>query len=315
MGEGRGVLYNVRSAILGLAVADALGVPVEFRSRKTLSLDPVKGMRGYGTHCQPPGTWSDDTSMTVAALDAIVENGLDHGKIMDNFVAWLERGEYTATGVTFDVGNACAEAIGRYRDCGKKPLECGGRDEYSNGNGSLMRILPFVLYGAYGGFEGDYLSMISEASSLTHAHPRSIVGCGIYAVIAGALLRAPHKESIRQAVRVCRQLYRAHPESEQYSRILNEKLEGLTADEIESSGYVVHTLEAALWCVMSTDSYRDCALRAVNLGDDTDTVAAVAGGLAGILYGCDGIPAEWLGELGRRDYLETICERAADAWK
>ncbi|MBQ9116363.1 MAG: ADP-ribosylglycohydrolase family protein [Clostridia bacterium] len=309
----RSALYNIKSVIMGHAVADALGVPVEFKDRASLTLDPVIGMRAFGTHGQPAGTWSDDTSMTVAALEAICDDGLNYGKIMQNFAAWRDEGEFTATGETFDIGGTCYSAISNYVSGGKKPLECGECGVRSNGNGSLMRILPFILYGTYGGFKGDYLEMIHDASALTHAHRISKVGCGIYAVITGALLRAPQKETVSQALRVCRQIYR-NGEARRYDRLFDGGFADIPQDQIESSGYVIHTLEAAVWCVLNTNSYRECVLAAVNLGDDTDTVGAVAGGLAGALYGYDGIPEEWLDALKRREYLEGLCERASRIW-
>ncbi|MBR2460713.1 MAG: ADP-ribosylglycohydrolase family protein [Clostridia bacterium] len=306
------VLYSIKSVIMGHAVADALGVPVEFQSRESLAASPVVGMRGYGTHGQPEGTWSDDTSMTVAALDALCEYGLDYGSVMDNFAVWYSDAEYTATGVTFDIGGTCYGAIQNYINGGKKPLESGRSDRYSNGNGSLMRILPFVLFGVYGGFIGDKHQMIYDASAITHGHRISKIGCDIYASVTEALLSSPAKESVISALRECAQRYGG--DTPEYARLFCDGFFKTSVDSIQSSGYIVHTLEAAIWCLLNTGSYRECVLAAVNLGDDTDTVAAVAGGLAGALYGYGDIPSEWLDTLGRRDYLEDLCRKAAQKW-
>ena len=136
----------IKAMIVGHAIGDALGVPVEFMSREEIAHDPVAEMRGYGTHHQPPGTWSDDTSMTLCLLESIVRLGrIDCKDIMDNFVSWLRRAEFTATGITFDVGIASQAGIQRYEQ-GTPPLACGGSGEYDNGNGSLMRIAPLAIY-------------------------------------------------------------------------------------------------------------------------------------------------------------------------
>ena len=145
---------------------------------------------------------------------------------------------------------------------------------------------------------------------ITHAHERSIMGCHIYADCLSFLLNEPTKESLREGIKFAEADLDYLPEFEHYKRIFEPGFEKLPMDAIKSSGYVVDTLEAALWCVLTTDNYRDCVLKAVNLGDDTDTVAAVAGGLAGALYGYEAIPKEWLAALKRRDYIEEMCERA-----
>ena len=139
----------IKSAILGLAVADALGVPVEFSERENLDKNPVEDMIGYGTYNMPEGCWSDDTSMAICALDSLAGGYVDYNEIMKNFVDWCCYDKYTPTDYTFDMGNACRTAIMKFKDNGISPLQCGGMTEASNGNGSLMRIIPFVLYHIY----------------------------------------------------------------------------------------------------------------------------------------------------------------------
>ena len=166
----------VLNGIMGLVVGDALGVPIEFQDRETLRKDPVINMRGYGTYNQPPGTWSDDSSMTLALLDSLT-NGLDYKDIMDKFIGWFDKGEYTPYGQMFDIGIATRQALTRYKK-GMSALECGGQDEYDNGNGSLMRILPALYYlqAKYGDefIENDEaFDIVHNISSLTHRHKRS----------------------------------------------------------------------------------------------------------------------------------------------
>lgn len=298
--------YTIKSCILGLAVADALGVPVEFRAREELDADPVTGMRAYGTHHQPAGTWSDDTSMTLCALDALAQPEFSWDAVMENFVRWYRDAEFTATGVLFDIGISCRQAIDNYSRRHLKASECGGTGERGNGNGSLMRILPFILYAP------EDLRFIEDASDLTHAHRRSEMACGIYALLLREILEQG-KDGIPAALKKAETIYGNEDEWTCYAPLLT--VGNRSRDSIRSSGYVVDTLEAALWCLLTTENYRDCVLKAVNLGRDTDTVAAVAGGLAGALYGMEGIPQEWLDALLRREDIEELCEKAAQRWK
>ena len=198
--------------------------------------------------------------------------------------------------------------------------DCGQDGEYANGNGSLMRIHPFVLYASTvllrAGGEDYWLWMgcIKQASKLTHAHARAVMGCYIYGYCLTFLLKNPTKDSLRAGLDFAGKDLDYLPEFEHYERIFQPDFDQLAADDIKSTGYVVDTLEAALWCLLTTDSYRDCVLKAVNLGDDTDTVAAVAGGLAGALYGYEGIPVEWKDTLIKREYIEAMCDKAAESW-
>ncbi len=312
--EKNDIEYMIMSVILGHAVADALGVPWEFASRQELDAAPIEDMEGYGTYPYPAGTWSDDTSMTLCALDSLAKCRVDPNDIMKKFGLWLQKNEYTPTGECFDVGGTCFRAILSYLEHGTPAIVCGGKDENSCGNGSLMRILPFVLYCTYSDPDDEMLDVIHDASALTHAHDRSKVGCGIYALIMQELLYQPDVSSVYQGIEKAKNEYKGHPELKHYRRIFNIGFEHTRRDDIKSSGYVVDTLEAAIWCVLTTDNYRECVLKAVNLGEDTDTVAAVAGGMAGAIYGLDGIPEEWLNTLLKREYIEELCHNAYIAW-
>ena len=310
------MLEKTKAVMLGHAVADALGVPVEFCSREELAANPIKDMEGFGTYPFPKGCWSDDTSMSLCVLESLTKNKIDYEDIMNNFGKWYFKDEFTPTGEMFDVGNACSTAIEKYfKD--KLPLnQCGLKDEYSNGNGSLMRIHPMALY-LY--TRDDFtleekLEIIHNASALTHAHERSKIGCGIYSFVLWELLKEPDKINIFEGLKKAMLFYRDYPEFQKYSRIFEKPFVISKQEEIYSTGYVVYTLEAALWCLLTTTSYEECVLKAVNLGDDTDTVGAVAGGLAGALYGYNAIPAKWLKVIKRKDYIEDMCERASNSW-
>ena len=286
---------KIYGAIMGLIVGDALGVPFEFKQRDIFRCD---GMMGFGTYNQPPGTWSDDSSMTLATIDSIVKN---NGKvipkdIMNNFCKWLYKAEFTPYGKVFDAGNTTQIALDQYYYVGKPTNKCGARDFRSNGNGALMRILPFTFVECT---DAD----IAYISSLTHAHRISTDACVIYITITKNLLNGvPLDRAIIYG--------RAYSELKEFERLT--KLETLSRDEIRSSGYVVDTLEAALWCLLKTDNYTDAILTAVNLGDDTDTVAAVAGGLAGMMYGVGGekgIPEEWIKRIAKLEYIEKLISK------
>lgn len=307
---------KIKSVIIGHAVADALGVPVEFCEREELIENPVTDMMGYGTYDVPAGAWSDDTSMSLCALDAMSHEGWKWDDIMNNFADWLENGKYTPTGETFDVGRTCLKAIVSYCSGESDSTNCGRTDERSNGNGSLMRINPFVLYAYVNNMHFDkWLEFIKNASALTHAHDCSKLGCLIYAFVLFHLLGDSNKDSIDLGLRRAECHLGDYLEIERYKRLWRSGFVNLSESEIKSTGYVVDSLEAALWCLLTTDNYRDCVLKAVNLGGDTDTIAAVSGGLAGALYGYDSIPVEWRNTLIKREYIEEICERAAESWR
>ena len=306
---------KIKAVMIGHAVGDALGVPVEFCERDELAAKPVTDMVGYGTYPYPEGCWSDDTSMSLAALDSLASGKLDFDDIMVKFGEWYYDDEYTPTGEMFDVGNTCSYAIDNYFAHHKPVEECGLTGERSNGNGSLMRIHPFVLYAYAKQMSIDeWLGVIVKASALTHAHDRSKIGCLIYTFVLMSLLKDKGKGGIEDGLKKAKRYLNACAEFTPYERIFKNDFVTLPRDEIKSSGYVVDTLEAALWCLLTTANYHDCVLEAVNLGDDTDTVASIAGGLAGALYGYDAIPKEWLDTLKHRDYIEEMCERACATW-
>lgn len=311
------LLVKVKSVMIGHAVGDALGVPVEFCSREELDESPVTDMTGFGSYPVPAGAWSDDTSMTLAALDSLSKGVVDYDDIMENFVRWCSEDAYTPTGEMFDIGRTCLTAIRHYLATDGKPaLECGLSDEHSNGNGSLMRIHPFVLYAYAKNLPFvEWLELIKNGSSITHSHDRSKLGCLIYAFVLYHLLADQSRGAIENALARAECHLRDCAELSYYHRIFSSNFADLTREEIKSTGYVVDTLEAALWCLLTTKDYKSCVLKAVNLGDDTDTVAAVAGGLAGILYGYDSIPLEWRNTLIKREYIEAMCETACENWE
>ena len=316
------VTKKIKAVMIGHAVGDALGVPVEFCEREELDESPLSDMMGYGTYDVPAGAWSDDTSMSLAALDSLSKGRIDYFEIMQNFAKWLDGDEYTPTGETFDVGRTCLNSIsgfikacrlesGEFRlPAGFDATAFGQNSERDNGNGSLMRIHPFVLYAyAHQMPIEEWVGTIAKASALTHAHDRAKIGCLIYAFVLMELLNGKGKDGVKGGLKKAEACLNICVEFAPYERLFKDDFAKTPRDEIKSSGYVVNTLEAALWCVLSTTDYPSAVLRAVNLGSDTDTVAAVTGGLAGALYGYESIPRKWLDTLIKRDYIENVCER------
>jgi len=290
---------------------------VEFSSREKMDEFPVDSMRGFGTYPYPAGTWSDDTSMTLASLDSL-KHGIDFEDMMKKFCEWYKYAKYTASDVLFDIGNATRDSLVDYLQKTGPATQCGRENSWNNGNGSLMRIMPMVLY-LFFSSERDLsterkIDYIEKCSCLTHAHGRSMIGCGIYAFVAWELLAEKSKDAVLRGLKKAEDYYKNHPELKHYRRIFEENFKDTPRDDISGSGYVVNCLEASIWCLLSTDSYKDCVLSAVNLGDDTDTTASVSGGLAGLLYGYSDIPEEWKNTLIRREYIETLCENAAESW-
>ncbi len=258
-------MATLRDAVYGQAVGDALGVPYEFLPRDSFA---CTDMEGFGSHDKDLGTWSDDTSMALALCDSIRELGrIDCDDIRERFRAWYLDDKYTVDGL-FDVGNATAAAL---------EIGHGMTGERDNGNGSLMRTIPLAFTDA-----SDL--EIAAVSAITHAHPISTDACIEAVHIARALASGA---ALIEAVG---------------SRA---SLKDTPRSKISSGGYVLDTLQAALWCLLTTDDYASCVLTAVNLGRDTDTTASVAGAFAGIVYGYDAIPAGWIADLRGKDIIDA----------
>jgi len=301
----------IKAALFGLAVGDAIGVPVEFKSRQTIAHKPVTDMIGYGTYNLPPGTWSDDGSLTFCLAEALTQD-FDLQVVADNFVQWYFHKFWTPRGDVFDIGIATRDAIVRLAK-GVQPALAGGTGENSNGNGSLMRILPLLFYIKHKPVE-ERFEITRSVSAITHGHIRSVIACFYYLEFAAHLLSGKDKFDTYKTLQTSVQAFLesiaiSKSEIGVYDRLLNADIHSLPESKIQSSGYVVHTLEASIWCLLTTDNYRDAVLKAVNLGEDTDTTGAVTGGLAGLLYGIEGIPSQWIQQLARRDDIEDLAER------
>ncbi len=284
-----------------------VGVPVEFKKRGTFY---VTDMQGYGTHNQPAGTWSDDTPLTLALADNLLCRGLQPNLecIAWDFKEWYDNARYTPHGKVFDVGNATAKAIQRLKK-GVSPEKAGGTGESDNGNGSLMRIAPLTFYMFGIRKAEDRFRIVRDVSSITHAHEWSMAACYIYVEMLNYLRigrgkKAAYTELQRDFARSVPFISKAT--LARFGRILENDISTLPEEEIRSGGFVIDTLEAAFWCFMTTDNYKDAVLKAVNLGEDTDTTGAVTGALAGLAYELDSIPQEWREQLAAYEEVRRI---------
>ena len=304
-------MSKIKDGLFGFIVGDAMGVPTEFCIREKLFEKPVTEMIGYGSHPVPAGSWSDDTSMTLALIDSINNcNEINYDDIMCNFMDWVNFAKYTPGDEVFDIGRTCLKAIHTYK-LKTPPLECGLKGNNYNGNGSLMRILPLAYFIYYKGIndEEEIRKLCNNISSLTHGHNISKMACYMYVKYVLCLLDGMNKIEAYSFIKKLD--YSSYKEEAilAYDRILNNDISKYKLDDISSSGYVVDTLEAVLWMLLNTNSYKQAIIGCINLGNDTDTIAAICGSLAGIIYGYDNIPKEWINGLIKLDYLNEMIEK------
>lgn len=291
---------SIIGGIMGVIIGDALGLPVQFMTKTEISKNPITGMIGGGTFGLEPGAWSDDSSLTLCLAESLSKVDYNPADIARRFVEWYQDGYMTPFGESFDIGGTTSVAMKRLIH-GVAPFKAGPTDAESNGNGSLMRILPATLFFAH---ESDYtmIQRICEVSKITHGHPRSQLACSLYSLFVKELLKgsSPH-EAYETMILKSQTVFFIDPkvgkQLSHFKRIISGELPDLPESEIKSGGYVVESLEAALWSFLNTSSFEDAVLRAVNLGWDTDTVGAITGSMAGVYYGFSNIPDHWLKKL------------------
>ena len=305
----------IRGLIAGIAVGDALGVPVEFMHRSFLKDKPVLDMRGFGTHHQPAGTWSDDTSLSYCLAEQLID-GHDLDKLANRIVNWYELGYWTATGQFFDVGVSTRQAIDHLQR-GISPRLSGQKGEYANGNGSLMRILPLAVF-ANNKTIDERWDLIGDISGITHQNMRTQIACFFLVEMAINLQKGYDKcDAFALTQNTVRDFVDAKEcsarEQEIFLRLFFDDLSRFPEQEIFSSGYVIHTLEASLWAFLTTDNFEEAVLKAVNLGDDTDTTGSIVGALAGLFYGIDHIPERWINTLARQTDIQDLGHRFEEA--
>lgn len=296
-----------QGALLGLAVGDALGVPLEFKPPGTF--EPVKDMVGGGPFNLQPGEWTDDTSMALCLAQSLIDKGFDPVDQLKKYLCWYQDGYLSVNGVCFDIGNTTREALHRFEDT-REPYP-GPDHEYSAGNGSLMRLAPVPLF---------YLSepvlaheMSAKSSRTTHNHPLAVDACRYMAgLIHGALWGVCKEKLLSEKYSPVPGYWEENPLLPEIEEVACGSFKEREPPEIKGRGFVVKSLEAALWAFYKTDSFEDGCLMAVNLGDDADTTGAIYGQLAGAYYGASNIPDEWKEKLVKRELIESLTE---DLWE
>lgn len=292
-------------ALCGLAAGDALGTTLEFKPPGTFT--PISDMVGGGPFRLKPGQWTDDTSMALCLADSLLEqSGFDPSDQMDRYLRWRNEGYLSSTGMCSDIGNTVAAALRFYERTGD-PF-AGSTDRLAAGNGSLMRLAPVPLY-----FAGDprlAIELAADSSRTTHAAPEAIDACRYMAgLIVGALQGGPKEDMLSPGFCPVEGLWELQPLAPSIAEIAGGSFKRRQPPEIQGSGYVVRSLEAALWAFHRSSNFREGALLAVNLGDDADTTGAIYGQLAGAFYGVESIPAAWVDRLAERELITRLADR------
>jgi ADP-ribosylglycohydrolase len=284
--------------LLGLAAGDALGTTLEFQPPG--SFEPIDAMVGGGPFGLEPGEWTDDTSMALCLAESLIHcQGLDLVDQLERYVRWYRHGHNSSTGTFFDIGIATREALERFEKTGK--AYAGSTHPRSAGNGSIMRLAPVPL--AYASDLAAAAKQSGESSRTTHGATAAVDACRYLGLMIATAARGADKDDV-----LSDELWQEGPLVSEIEAIARGSFKHKAPPEIQGSGYVVRSLEAALWALHTTDDFRSGALRAVNLGDDADTTGAVYGQLAGAIYGEEAIPDEWLGELAMRERIVDLAD-------
>lgn len=293
-------LLRYRGAMMGLATGDALGVPGEFQPRG--SYPKITEMIGGGPFHLRPGEWTDDTSMALCLGKSLIDSeGFDPKDQMGKYWHWVENGYMSSNGRMFDIGDTTSEALCRYKKTGE-PF-AGVDDPKKAGNGSIMRLAPIPLFYKYDD-QGFLLKYARASSATTHGAKVCLDSCALLAlIIYKALLELPKEAMLNNLF-----VEPSFMESPEVIDIAKGSYKTKTEDQIKSTGYVIHTLEAALWSFYTTDTFEEGAIKAVNLGEDTDTVGAVYGQLAGAYYGIGAIPRRWLDKVVLKDIIIGVAD-------
>ena len=296
------VLDRFRGCLLGLGVGDALGTTLEFKAPGSFA--PIDDMVGGGPFGLQPGQWTDDTSMALCLAQSLVEcGGLDAADQMQRYVRWYREGHLSSTGRCFDIGNTCRDAIESFAQTGE-PFS-GSTDPRAAGNGSIMRLAPVAM--CWAADPATAIDMAAQSSRTTHGTEEAVDGCRLLAAyLVGALAGVAKDELLAPDGEILVLLRETEPLSAKIEAIARGSFRDKQPPEIRGTGYVVDSLEAALWAFARSDSFEAGALMAVNLGDDADTTGAVFGQIGGAFYGVEGIPAGWLAKLAMREKIEEL---------
>lgn len=295
------LMDRYKGCLLGLACGDAVGTTVEFKSRGTFT--PLTDMVGGGPFRLKRGEWTDDTSMALCLAASLLDTGtFNPGDQMDRYVRWMREGYLSSNGTCFDIGNTVRAALHAYLRTGEP--YAGSTDPHTAGNGSLMRLAPVPMY--YAPNLEQVAEFSGQSSRTTHGAQEAVDACRLFGIMLALALEGEPKEKV--LFESSAHLPPGYVLAPAIERIGAGEYRDKPEGEIRGTGYVVQSMEAALWCFYTTDTYRDAILRAANLGDDADTTAAICGQIAGASYGIGGIPAPWLEKLAQRAFIERTAE-------
>ncbi len=301
------MINQFKESYYGFIIGDAMGFPVEFYDRKTLIEKPITTMTKFDNYPLPKGSWSFNGSMMLATMDSIMaKNKVDYNDIMKNFSQWLTYAKYTPTGEIFGIETTNMKAISRFQK-GVSAIESGLEGENDNTNGSLSRMLPIAFYCFKNKLSDERIfTIVWQISSLTHKHEISILGCYIYVRYIMFLLEGYNKDVSYQLLKELNYSFFDKKAVIKYRRILKENIFDYQLEEISSNDYVVCTLEAVLWCIYNTNNFKEAIVGSINLGGSTNTIGALTGSIAGIIYGFNSIPKAWLNSLQKQEYLKLM---------
>jgi ADP-ribosyl-[dinitrogen reductase] hydrolase len=292
-------------SLIGLAVGDAMGAPLEFKSPG--SFEPVSDMMGDGPHHLEPGEWTDDTSMALCLAESLIETGkFDPVDQLSRYLLWYRNGHLSVNDKCFDIGNTTREALMIFEETGESYP--GPENEYSAGNGSLMRLSPVPLF--YMSNPKDAIEMSGKSSRTTHNHPLAVDACRYMGgLIQGALIGTSKEKLLSEKYSPIEGYWDDNPLETKIDEVVSGSFKRKEPPEIRGRGYVVKSLEAALWAFYKSNSFEEGCLLAVNLGEDADTTGAIYGQLAGAYYGFSNIPKTWTKKLAKQDMIESIIKR------
>jgi len=299
------LLNRQKGSLLGLAIGDALGCTLEFKKPGTFK--PINTIIGGGVHKLKAGQWTDDTSLALCLAQSLIDcKGFEAKDQMQKYCKWDEEGYMSSTGKCFDIGNATLKALDKFRATGE-PYS-GMTEESSAGNGSIMRLAPIPIY--FSQNPEDALKYAALSSKTTHANEMCVDACRYMAGIMLGLLSGESKETVlTHEYSPINNYFLNNPLCEAIREVANGSFKRKQPPQIKGSGYVVESLEAALWAFEHSDSFEQGTLMAVNLGDDADTTGAIYGQLAGAYYGETGIPAHWRQQLAFKPQMETMADQ------
>ena len=302
-------MYRVKEGIIGCAIGDALGVSSKGHSRDYLLDHPVLKMTPSIKKGIPKGAWSDSTSLMLATTDAIIKRNINYNYIAENCVSWFTSNKYCSVGEAFGIGNTTLKALIKFTKRENEAYECGLSEYNNNGNSALKMMLPLAFYfTAKKSSDKEIYDTVKKVCSITHRHQISLCACYIYVNYIIFLLNGNNKFGSLKLLKSLDYSMFSNKVLAYFSPILFGNISELDIDEIASTSFVVDTLNSTLWCFIQSTNFKDCILATANIGDDTSSIGALCGAMAGIYYGTNKIPASWINDLRKKEYLVNISE-------